>query len=149
MIWIAHRGNIEERIPERENHPEYLIEAQKKGFDIEVDIWFLHEKWFLGHDEPSYEVGEDFLDRKGCWFHAKNIDALSQLIMRKHHCFWHQEDDVTLTSQGYLWTFPGKKLVQHSIAVMPERASYTKEELASCSGICTDNIILYQQMLGL
>ena len=23
--------------------------------------------------------------------------------------FWHQTDDFTLTSHGYIWTYPGKK----------------------------------------
>ena len=51
------------------------------------------------------------------------------------HCFWHQEDDVTLTSKGYLWTYPNKQLTPKSIAVLPE--GVIEEEIA---GFCSDFI---------
>jgi hypothetical protein len=34
--------------------------------------------------------------------------------------FFHQEDDITLTSKGYIWAYPGKQPIKNSIAVMPE-----------------------------
>ena len=44
------------------------------------------------------------------WFHAKNIEAFYELLKLNIVCFWHQNDDVTLTSNGYIWTYPGKQL---------------------------------------
>ena len=38
MILIAHRGNTIGPNIEKENHPDYIDEAIKKGFDVEVDI---------------------------------------------------------------------------------------------------------------
>ena len=38
----------------------------------------------------------------------------------KDTLFEHQEDDVTLTSEGYIWTYPNKQLTDNSIAVLPE-----------------------------
>ena len=35
-----------------------------------------------------------------------------------------KEDDVTITSKGYLWTFPGKKIFKKSICVLPEKTNY-------------------------
>ena len=53
----------------------------------------------------------------------------------KIHCFWHQEDDVTLTSEGYLWTYTGKQLTSNSIAVLP-----TTELNVDVAGVCTDEV---------
>ena len=39
MILISHRGNIDGRIPEKENHPNYIDAAIKAGYDVEVDLW--------------------------------------------------------------------------------------------------------------
>ena len=70
--------------------------------------------------------------------------------MLKHsniHCFWHQKDDVTLTSDGYVWTYPGKGLINNSICVMPERYGVKKnhKSLKKCAGICSDVINQYRQ----
>ena len=63
----------------------------------------------------------DYLRDKRLWCHAKNIDALD--IMTSYsdiHSFWHQNDDFTLTSRNFIWTYPGKQLTQNSICVLPE-----------------------------
>ena len=71
MIWIAHRGNINQREPKLENHPDYLMAAIEKGFDVEVDVWLVENHWFLGHDEPQYKVEASFLAHSSMWLHAK------------------------------------------------------------------------------
>jgi len=141
MIYISHRGNLNGPDPSMENNPEQIIKCIKEGFDVEIDVWFL-EGWYLGHDEPQYKVDMEFLNTKGLWCHAKNIEALLQLRNYNINCFWHQEDDVTLTSSGFLWTFPGKKLTEMSICVMPE---IHRPDLSSCAGICTDYPIKYSK----
>jgi len=59
------------------------------------------------------------------------------------HCFWHQEDDVTLTSKGYIWTYPGKDLTENSIVVMPEKylEKWWEYSFKKCRAICSDYII--------
>ena len=57
------------------------------------------------------------------------------------HYFWHQEDDITLTSQGYIWAYPGKQPIKNSIAVLPE---IYKDKVDVCKGICSDKIELYK-----
>ena len=59
--------------------------------------------------------------------------------------FWHQKDDVTLTSNNYLWTYPGKKITNKSIVVLPEQVKYSEEELHNCYGVCSDYIKTYKQ----
>ena len=38
MILISHRGNINGRDEDRENHPEYIQEALDRGYDVEIDL---------------------------------------------------------------------------------------------------------------
>ena len=58
MILISHRGNIDGVKPTKENSPEYILEAISLGYDVEIDVWKVDGKWFLGHDEPEYAIQE-------------------------------------------------------------------------------------------
>ena len=139
MILISHRGNLNGK-SSYENHPEYLQEALSQDFDVEVDVWYIDGEYWLGHDNPQYPIDEHYLENPKLWCHAKNIDALNQMIRNKNiHCFWHQKDDVTLTSKNYLWTYPNKQLTRYSIAVLPD----TKPDI-EVAGICSDYIENYK-----
>jgi len=120
--FIAHRGNIRGSNPERENHPEYIKEALKAGYEVEIDVWYIREKYYLGHDEPTYPVSLNFLTSDPrMWCHAKNRDALIKLLReRSINCFWHQEDDFTITSHGYIWSYPGQPQTRVTVMVMPD-----------------------------
>lgn len=138
MIIISHRGNIDGRVPDLENHPNYVLDAVTAGYNVEVDLWYVHSKLYLGHDEPQYEIDSSFLYRAPLWIHAKSIDAAYYLTVHKSlNWFFHDQDDCVLTSKGYLWTYPGKQLTPHSIAVMPERVK-EPYDISLCYGICTD-----------
>ena len=116
MILISHRGNLNGK-SNRENQPDYIHEALVQDFDVEIDVWWFGDGgYWLGHDKPQYHVDENFLENPRLWCHAKNIDALYKMnINSLIHCFWHQEDDVTLTSRGYLWTYSGKQLTKQDL----------------------------------
>jgi hypothetical protein len=145
IIFIAHRGNINGAQKEKENSPNYIQEALNKNLNVEIDVWW-KDGYFLGHDKPQYEIDEDFLMNRNLWIHAKNIEAL-QRLKDKTNCFFHDIDDVILTSHKYMWVYPGKKLVEGSIAVMPERANYSISELMQCYAICTDEVETYKNLL--
>ena len=135
MILISHRGNLNGKTDD-ENKPKYIEEALSQGFDVEVDVWYDNNQFWLGHDKPQYKVSEEFLEHPSLWCHAKNIQALYVMNKNYHvHCFWHQEDDVTLTSRGFFWTYPGKQLTKKSICVLPE-----KRFEAEMAGVCSDYI---------
>lgn len=144
MILIAHRGNTRGKNIDFENKPEYLVDAIKDGFNVEADVWLVDNKFYLGHDNPDYLIDTSFLKLESVWCHAKNIEALEKLLLIGAHCFWHQEDSYTLTSRGFIWAYPGSKLCEKSICVMPENTSYSSESLFSCAGICTDFVYLYR-----
>lgn len=142
MILISHRGNLNGKLPERENTKAYIGEALEAGFDVEIDAWKDAGCWYLGHDGPAEKITLEFLKNDKFWVHAKNIEALSDLVEVGAHCFFHNIDDATLTSRGFLWTFPGKKLMKNSIAVLPERGGAGAFS-ESCAGVCSDFIVTY------
>ena len=141
MYLISHRGNIDGIVKDDENKPEYIDKALENGFEVEVDVRFNDNKFFLGHDFNQYEINKNFLLNKKIWCHAKTREALIALQEIDAHYFWHQEDDYTITSKGFIWTYPGKKLLPQSICVLPESANYEKID---CLGICSDFIQRYK-----
>mgnify|MGYP001307766934 CR=1 FL=1 len=140
LKFISHRGNIDRVNENLENNPNYIQKALDLGYDVEIDVRLIDENLFLGHDNPDFEVSLDFLKNEKLWCHAKNLDALDFMIKEEIQCFWHQEDDYTITSKGFIWTYPGKKLFLKSICVLPEKFNYKK---IKCSGICSDFIEKY------
>jgi hypothetical protein len=143
MILISHRGNITGQIPEMENHPDYIDNAIKLGFDVEIDIWMNDGILYLGHDTYQYEISYNWLKERTdyLWIHCKNIEALSYFnILKSFHYFWHEYDTVTLTSKGFIWAYVGKQPTKNSIAVMPE---LNNDDMTQCIGICSDFIKNY------
>jgi len=146
MLLISHRGNMHGP-SNNENHPDQITLALKEGFQIEIDVWYLKNDFFLGHDEPTYKVSEKFLMNENFWLHAKNLDALSFLSEKKTNCFWHQEDNYTLTSKGYIWSYIGmtsSRLSKKTISVLPE---INNSDLNYFCGICSDYIYKYRSQL--
>ena len=146
MKFIAHRGNMGGRIIEFENFPDYIRNTLTLGFDVEVDVWYHGSTFYLGHDEPQYAVTREFLFGHRIWCHAKDLKTFATLVLDDRiHCFFHDQDDATLTSQGYIWTYPGKPVYERSIAVMPERTGNKDTSLLYCAGICSDIIDEYRK----
>lgn len=144
IILISHRGNIKGKNDYLENYPPYITETLEK-YNVEIDLWIKDGEPYLGHDYGEYKIEYEFLTKEGLWIHCKNIEALEFLKDKnnKNNYFWHQTDDVTLTSNGIIWTYPGKDLTKWSVAVLPEYRSFKDIEIAY--GICSDNIIEYQK----
>jgi glycerophosphoryl diester phosphodiesterase len=144
MKIIAHRGNLDGPNPLRENSLDYIDEAIKCGFDVEIDIRE-DNGLFLGHDNPQYHVTFDWLIRrkKYLWIHCKNVQALDFFSETSFNYFWHENDQYTITSHGIGWVYPGKKPYHKSIIVLPEITDFYHSEesngyLTNSKGICTD-----------
>ncbi len=133
MIYISHRGNLNGKIPGKENSPEYIIEALEKGFDVEIDVRYIDGEYWTGHKKPQYKLGKHILQNGKLWCHAKDINTMFRMIADNIHCFFHIDEKVVLTSRGYLWTYPGEQLTPASIAVLPD-------ERTNGIGICSDRI---------
>ncbi len=151
MILIAHRGNIAGANPELENNPLYVDKAIEQGYNVEIDIrGSFYTKFYLGHDKPQYIVSPGWLFERSqyLWLHAKDLQALHSLTQQvtAFNVFWHQDDFYTLTTKGFIWTYPGHTLTPESICVMPEsfEGLYSEHELQKCAGICSDFVEKYK-----
>jgi hypothetical protein len=140
---ISHRGNFIGPEPSQENKPSTILNAIDNGFDCEIDIWFINEELFLGHDEPSYKTSLSFLSEieEFIWIHCKNFEALEYFnLTNKFNYFWHEEDRFTITSSGYIWTYPGNIVGENSVIVNNDK----KISEYNCYGVCSDYISLYK-----
>lgn len=138
MFLISHRGNTHGSAKKQENNPFFLNKLTEKGYNIEIDVWLVDGEIFLGHDEPLNKIDIQYLKNDNFWCHAKNLEALSLMLNEGIHCFWHQEDDYTLTSKGYIWTYPNKPICKNSVIVcknLKETQYYANLDIA---GICSD-----------
>lgn len=144
MKIISHRGNIKGINPNLENNPNYINQAIKLGFSVEVDVWYVNKKYFLGHDEPKHEVPKNFLINELLWCHAKNKEALEEMLRDNVHCFWHENDKYTLTSKGIPWCFPNN-YHENGITVI-----FGKDKIPpkNIGGICTDYPLYYSKLLN-
>lgn len=144
MILISHRGNVEGRRVPFENRPDYIDEAINAGYDVEIDVWMIEGVLLLGHDGPQYGISQQWLNERydKLWIHCKNVEAMEWFnLIGGFNYFWHEEDTMTLTSNGYMWVYPGKQPVKNSIAVMPE---IYNDNISECKGVCSDYIKNYK-----
>lgn len=125
---------------EDENKPDTIKKAISQGYNVEIDVWKVNNVLYLGHDSPMYEIHPDFLDIQELWCHAKNLSAFEYMLSKNVRCFWHEEDDYTLTSDGFIWTYPNKDVVEKSVIVcktLEETVNYSKSVVY---GICSDYV---------
>jgi hypothetical protein len=145
MILIAHRGNTNGPFESFENEPSYIDRSITNGYDVEIDVWYIDNQLYLGHDNPQYKIDfRWFRDRiSKLWIHCKNIEAIIffRECQYEFNYFWHENDTVTLTSHNHIWAYPGKQPIEKSIAVMPE---INNDDTTKCIGICSDYIENYK-----
>ena len=56
MILISHRGNTNGVNHEKENSISYIEDALNLGFDVEVDVWYHEDNFYLRHDEQNIKL---------------------------------------------------------------------------------------------
>ena len=111
------------------------------GYDVEIDVRYIDNSFYLGHDVPAYKVTTEWLfDRADkLWIHCKNLKALYILKgYTKFNYFYHDKDDFTLTSKGYVWTYPLKEICPDSVLVCPTIEQTKFYANKNITGICTD-----------
>ena len=146
MKIIAHRANINGSNSLKENRLSQIIKCIEFGYEVEFDIRFTNNNLYLGHDNPDEIISEKelFKLKEKCWIHCKNLDAILYFnkFGKLFNYFWHENDKYTLTSKGYIWTYPGETLGENSICVMPEINTFITNlsilKNQKFAGICTD-----------
>lgn len=147
-LFISHRGNLNRINKNKENTPDYIDAAISAGYDVEIDIHVVNKALFLGHDGPETLIDFKWLkERKSrLWIHCKNNEALKLMqSSRAFNYFWHQEDRHTLTSKGYVWSYPGNVIPGISITVVTDPSSY----IPNAKGYCSDYIEQIHDLLTL
>ena len=139
MLLISHRGNLNGPQPELENSEGYISKALGDGFEVEIDVWSKGSEIFLGHNQPTYQTSLEFLNKhkEKLWMHCKNLDALNFMLSQTgFNFFWHETDDYTLTSKGFIWTYFEKPVAQNNVLVV--KGQIKKDDLPDCYGVCSD-----------
>ena len=111
---ISHRGNLDGP-SEHENYPDYIEKAHRKLIElgygvcpgqVEVDLWKIDDKLYLGHDAPTYEYDiEKDRYRSLKIYHLKNKEAILGMLdigEMADHYFAHVADPYVITSLGKL-----------------------------------------------
>lgn len=142
MIIISHRGNLLGKKTNKENTPNYIDEALNYGLNVEVDIRFIKNHFYLGHDFPKTKISYSWLKKRSqnLLIHCKNHHALFNL--KQFHTFFHQGDDFVYTSKNYIWQHNLRfKVNSRSIIPVFEKNKFI-EWLSKKNnlpfGICTD-----------
>lgn len=144
MKFISHRGNIDGPNWEWENDPSRVEEVLEKGYDVEIDVWKIGSKLFLGHDRAEFPIDYSFLGNDRLLCHAKNLEALEYMLkVDDIHCFWHQEDHYTLTNKGYIVSYPGYAVTPKTICMKPELQSYSNL-YGIAYAICSDWVEMFE-----
>tara|TARA_R100000951_G_C2634245_1_gene178750 strand:+ start:156 stop:593 length:438 start_codon:yes stop_codon:yes gene_type:complete len=145
MLLISHRGNLFGPNEVGENNPNKIAELLDRGIHVEIDVWSIDNKMYLGHDKPTHFVTTDFLLHPKLWCHAKNIEALEHLLNVGAHCFWHETDSYTVTSNKIIWTFPGKQLTPRSVIVCHSEEETEAVMKTNAYGVCSDYVGYYNK----
>jgi hypothetical protein len=145
---IAHRGNLRGPEPENENNPDYIDKAIEELFLVEVDIRFVEGSFYLGHDSPEHFVDLHWLKERSEFLilHCKNLPCL-YLLKDQFHCFWHDNDSYTLTTEKKIWTYPNQAVGPDCIIVdlePPIKEKIDTWKAKGCYGVCSD----YADVIG-
>lgn len=73
-----------------------------------------------------------------------NYASLQALLDIGAHCFFHQRDDYTVTSQGIIWAYPGQKGDKNTVCVHPYKIDI--KDVKKFYGVCADNIKYYEDI---
>ena len=101
---------------------------------------------YLGHDEPTYFISIDYLTslKTRLWIHCKNLKASTELFRYSgFNYFMHDKDDYTLTTQGYVWTYPKPQNVFSYNQVLLDfypNVDFEKYKLLGIHGVCVDYV---------
>ncbi|MEK6883441.1 MAG: hypothetical protein AABY22_27690, partial [Nanoarchaeota archaeon] len=151
---ISHRGNLQNAIPEQENHPNYIDKAIEAGFHVEVDIRNSKDGFSLGHDKTDYLVTAKWILRRKrqILFHAKDIE--SGIRLRKLNSeikyFMHLGDPFVLISNGLVWVHD-LSLLSNDRCIIPliDKNSIDNFDFKDkmLYGVCTDEPIYLKEKL--
>ena len=152
MLIISHRGNLEGENINTENSPSQIEAAINFGYDVEIDLWLIDNHFMLGHDKPEHLISLDWLllNEKYLWVHCKNFEAIDYLSKNQINLnyFFHDSDDLTLTSRNFMWIYPKKTYSNNSVIVCKDDDEFKNYLKNPPLGVCTDNPNLLKKLIS-
>ena len=143
MKIISHRGNINGPVDKKENRPSYIDCAIQLGYEVEVDLRFVNDEFWVGHDSPQYRIELSWmvLRKEKIWFHCKDQESAIKLLEtnEKFKFFCHKQDDFVLTSTGHIWVHDLNSKI-NDMCIIP---LLSESDLFKCKNlkpgyVCTD-----------
>jgi len=150
---ISHRGNLSGPEPARENTAEFIDEAIKEGYPVEIDVRKNEDGLWLGHDEPISLVDINWLtDRKdNLLVHSKNVEALKEMLDNDMRTFYHaSERHVIIANTNLIWSHDISEATDISIIPLMSKSDIEKFDLKknnNMHGICSDNVIMLYRII--
>jgi len=144
MKIISHRGNITGPTPNHENSPDFIDSALSLGLDVEIDLRRVNNNFFLGHDNPDYEVSIDWLNQRkqNLWIHAKNFSAFEKLLELNNNFifFYYTCEPLILVSNRKIWCHQLEEISNPANCIAPllSKSSLLKNKQINWFGVCTD-----------
>ena len=141
MKIISHRGNIRGIVPGRENAPSYIDCALGNGYDVEIDIWSIDRQFFLGHDNPQYQVTWNWIFKRqdNLWLHCKNADAAKTCGIFQAFC--HTSDPYSFTTRNKIWLHDLSQTVDKNTIIpllTSQDLKHHSTRIHDAYGVCTD-----------
>ena len=137
-IIISHLGNINGRVPERENTLSYLKESLKAGWHVCLDVVFANGGFLLPHAAGFDAAPMSFFSQPRVWSRCRDSETLDALCNIKAHAFFLSAASHTLTSEQFIWTLPPETLVDRSIAAFPELVEPDWLDKQEPAGLCSN-----------
>lgn len=143
--FIAHRGNVEGPSSD-ENRIDYIEHALELGHHVEVDVQLWRGALWLGHDSPQQFAPDKLLTNSNVICHAKTWEVVSVLDNIGCHYFFHNSDDVTITSKRKIWCYPGIHVMSPNAVWLDLHNQPLPDKIPGIYGICGDNVSIMEKI---
>lgn len=143
MKIISHRGNLNGPDETIENTECAIDHAISLGFDVEIDLRYYHGAFYLGHDEPQYQITLEWIHnrRHFLWIHCKDLDSFA-VSPGSWNKFCHTQDPVVAVLPNKMWVHDlNLELNWKCIIPLLSREDifeFDLKRLKDCYGVCTD-----------
>lgn len=137
-IIISHLGNLDGRVPEKENQLKYLQAALDAGYHVCAEVVFQNGAFLLPTVKGLQHVPPAFFSKQRVWSRCHDADTLDALCNIGAHAFIASQAELTLTSHQFIWTLPPRELAARSIAAYPELADKNWLDLYEPAGLCSN-----------
>jgi len=145
MLLISNRGNINGPNSLLENTPDYIDSTIDQGYNVKIDLWYIHDKCFLGQDGPKNEVSWEWIIKNAdyLWVNCMNTSTFSFLLenAKPLNFFYNKLDSIAMTSQGFAWS-NNNDFSKGTIV-------YNTDAIEGVLGVCSDTVSKWSKQIAI